>query len=94
MWNPDTNGVVVTRDVIWLKWMFFKQKADEEQFNLEDEDDKIKEEIKAKDKMQSEEEKEDDDVPELLDDTAEDDVKDEDDESVAGETDNQDTTMS
>jgi hypothetical protein len=23
MWNKQTNGVHITRDVIWLKWMFF-----------------------------------------------------------------------
>ena len=27
MWNPITNGVVTTRDVIWMKRMFF-EKAD------------------------------------------------------------------
>ncbi len=25
MWNPETNGVVTTRDVIWLKRMFFEK---------------------------------------------------------------------
>ena len=25
MWNPETNRVVTTRDVIWLKRMFFER---------------------------------------------------------------------
>jgi hypothetical protein len=24
MWNKQTNGVHITRDVIWLKWMYFE----------------------------------------------------------------------
>ena len=28
MWNPRTNRVVVTRDVIWLKHMFYVQQDD------------------------------------------------------------------
>ena len=25
MWNPKTNGVVTTRDVIWLKRLYFEK---------------------------------------------------------------------
>jgi len=42
MWNPVTNGVVTTRDVIWLKQMFFERKADDETYTLDDDEKKSK----------------------------------------------------
>ena len=51
MWNPITNEVVTTRDVIWLKQMFFEHKADEEVFTLDDDGKKIK--VEATDEEQS-----------------------------------------
>ena len=91
IWNPITNGVVTTRDVIWLKRMFFERKADKEVFTLDDDGKKIK--VEATDEEQSAEEKEDDDVPELLDDkTKVEEEKEADDESIAGETETDATT--
>ena len=28
MWDPSTNGVVTTCDVIWMKWMYFTYSKD------------------------------------------------------------------
>ena len=92
MWNPITNGVVTTCDVIWLKRMFFERKVDEEVFTLDDDGKKIK--VEATDEEQSDEEKEDDDVPELLDDKTKvvEEAKESDDESIAGEIETDATT--
>ena len=30
MWNPETNGVVTTRDVIWMNKMFFEKPSEDE----------------------------------------------------------------
>ena len=35
MWNLETNRVVVTSDVIWLKCMFFEKKIDTDDFELD-----------------------------------------------------------
>ena len=35
MWNPETNRVVTTRDVIWLKRMFYERSATDETLDLE-----------------------------------------------------------
>ena len=34
MWNPDTNGVVTSRDVVWLKRLFYERKAADERIEL------------------------------------------------------------
>ena len=52
MWNPVTNGVVTKRYVIWLKPMFF-EKAEVKAVDLENYGKKIKPEVKAMDKLQS-----------------------------------------
>ncbi len=96
MWNPDTNGVVTSRDVIWLKRMFFENNVKAEQFNMSDDDDKVKVKVKATDESENlEEEEEDRRVPDLVESAADDDVDDADVESAAGETndDNADTTQ-
>ena len=59
MWNQKTNGVVTTRDVIWLKRMFFERKEKEELFTLEDDGAQVK--VEASDDEVKE-------VPEILDD--------------------------
>ena len=77
MWNQNTNGVVTTRDVIWLKRMFFERKEKEELFTLEDDGTQVK--VEASDDEVEE-------VPEIPDDKTK--VTEEieaDDESVAGE---------
>ena len=77
MWNQNTNGVVTTRDVIWLKRMFFERKEKEELFTLEEEETQVK--VEASDDEVEE-------VPEELDDkTKVTEAKEVDDESVAGE---------
>ena len=35
MWNPETNRDVVTRDVIWLRHMFFEKHLDTDNFETE-----------------------------------------------------------
>ncbi len=40
MWNPDTNEVVTSRGVIWLKCMFFEHKVEVKPLNMAEEDDK------------------------------------------------------
>ena len=84
MWNQNTNGVVTTRDVIWLKRMFFERKENEELFTLEEEETQVK--VEASDDEVEE-------VPEELDDKTK--VTEEieaDDESVAGEIETDTTT--
>ena len=77
MWNQNTNGVVTTRDVIWLKRMFFERKEKEELFTLEDDGTQVK--VEALDEEVKE-------VPEILDDKTKVTVeKEADDKSVAGE---------
>ena len=84
MWNQITNGVVTTRDVIWLKRMFFERKEKEELFTLDDDGTKVK--VEASDE-------EVDDVPDLREDeTKVKEANESDDESVAGEIDTDTTT--
>ena len=89
MWNPDTNGVVTSRDVIWLKRMVFEHKVEVEPLNVTD-DKKVKVKVEATDEIDAEEEDEDKQVPDLIESAADDEVDDADVESAAGETDDQD----
>ena len=86
MWIPDTNGVVTSRYVIWLKRMFFEHKVEVKPFNITEEDDK---KVEAKDEVKAVEEIEDDWIPDLIESAADDEVNDADVESAAGETDDQ-----
>merc|ERR1712127_224283 len=65
MWNPDTNGVVTSRDVIWLKRMFFENKVEVKPFNMSN-DDKVKVKVEATDKIEHQEEEEHRRVPDLV----------------------------
>ena len=90
MWNPETNGVVTTRDVIFLKHMFYASTTETEQLEVKV---PVKNANEAKDDEEEEEEDkndDDEDVPELAynDDTNENEESDaDDDESAAGEAD-------
>ena len=69
--------------MIWLKRMFFEQKAKEELYTLDNDGTHIK--VETTDDDQSDKEKKDDDVPELLDDkTKVEEAKELDDELIAG----------
>ncbi len=85
MWNPDTNGVVKSRDVIWLKRMFFEQKVEVEPVNIT-ENDAVKVKVEATDEIEAEEEDEDRLVLDLIESAADDDVDGADVESAAEET--------
>ncbi len=89
MWNPDTNGVVTSGDVIWLKRMFFESKVEVEPFNMTD-DDKVKVKVEATDEIENQEEEEDRRVPDLVESAADDDVDDADVDAAAGETNDND----